>query len=154
MNRKMYKFLYALKRAMFATLKFISRPKKVGDKPFKMRFYKDEGYWFADVPQWKGPKANLMMVAGADTLLDKLGQEQKRRFFRRADDVTLTISTSTKYMPDGYRTLKMIEKCEFDGAYYKYGFKGNEICWLCDVTAWVIGYFPKEIYYSFDEAVM
>lgn len=153
MNNSTHKFIYALKRAMFAVLKFVSPPKKTGDKPFKMRFYKESGLWFADVPQWKGSKANLLMVEGADTLLDKLGDEQKRRYFRRADDVTLTISTSMDGMPSSTRTLKLIEKCEFDGAYYSYGFKKNEVCWLCDVTSWVIGYFPETIYYSFDEPV-
>ena len=38
----------------------------------RMRFYKEEGLWYADVKGWPGPKRMLLMVDGADTFLDYL----------------------------------------------------------------------------------
>ena len=35
-------------------------------------FTKENETWYVDYPEWKGNKANLAMVAGADTMLDAL----------------------------------------------------------------------------------
>ena len=35
-------------------------------------FNKEQGCWYIDLPDWTGTKAELQMVAGADTLLDHL----------------------------------------------------------------------------------
>ena len=41
----------------------------------KHRFYKENKIWYIDLPEFLekglGTKSNLMMVAGADTLLDQ-----------------------------------------------------------------------------------
>jgi hypothetical protein len=34
--------------------------------------------WYIDLPEWQGPRANLEMVAGADTMLDVFAQGQER----------------------------------------------------------------------------
>lgn len=39
------------------------------------KFYKDEVHnWYIDLPSYPGPKADLQMVMGADTMLDLLSQ--------------------------------------------------------------------------------
>ena len=38
-------------------------------------FNKENGSWYIDLPNWEGTKAELQMVAGADTLLDKLSNQ-------------------------------------------------------------------------------
>jgi hypothetical protein len=53
----------------------------------KHRFYKTpEGTWYIDLPDWTGSKAELQMVAGADTLLDEISDGK--------DEVTLEVSIS------------------------------------------------------------
>lgn len=34
--------------------------------------------WYIDLPEWLGPRANLEMVAGADTMLEVFAQEKER----------------------------------------------------------------------------
>ncbi len=44
-----------------------------------LKFYKEkDGRWYVDLPEWTGSKADLEMVCGADTLLDKLSKEGNR----------------------------------------------------------------------------
>ena len=58
------------------------------DGPKVLSFYKEEVLWYIDLPEFLdaglGTKANLMMVAGADILLDKLS--------KNGDKITLQIS--------------------------------------------------------------
>jgi hypothetical protein len=38
-----------------------------------LRFYRTtEDRWYIDLPEWKGSIADLEMIEGADTMLDKL----------------------------------------------------------------------------------
>lgn len=95
------------------------------------RFYKEEKTWFADIPEWLGSKEELMMVSGADTMLDVLSE--------RGTEIELDMST--KEFPDSMR-LQLLRLGEegIGGGYYRM-FKGeNEILaemWLCDVTKFV-----------------
>jgi hypothetical protein len=34
--------------------------------------------WYIDIPEWQGPRANLEMVAGADTMLEVFANGQER----------------------------------------------------------------------------
>jgi hypothetical protein len=105
-----------------------------------LSFYKENGIWFADLPQFLdaglGTKANLMMVDGADTFLDHVSNIQNR--------ATLKISTSQFEDSIGHAKVNY-------GAYYKVDqFKGaliNHQLWLCPVTEYVFeGYYPQTIY--------
>ena len=123
-----------------------------------LSFYKENGIWFADLPQYLdaglGTKANLMMVDGADTFLDVLANNQNH--------ATLKISTnlldesdavlSKKGLGLNQELLDLIGHAKVNyGAYYKVDqYKGvpiNHQLWLCPVTEYVFeGYYPQTIY--------
>lgn len=108
------------------------------------KFYKDpDTRWYADIPEWAGSKADLEMVAGADAMLEYFSEGE--------DEVKLFLSTEEF---EGATILDFIrEATEYqNGAFY---FLGNHMgidlsveMWLCDVTKFVFGDFPKKIYLS------
>ena len=117
------------------------------------RFYKETGTWYIDLPSYLeaglGSKANLMMVAGADTFLDQLSNQ--------GTEVTLHIDT-TPYSDQTYalnkigmgkdqELLEAVGHAPVDyGAYYKADQNGH-ILWLCPVTEYVFGGdYPENIY--------
>lgn len=104
------------------------------------KFYKTENdRWYIDLPEWTGVQADLEMVAGADKMLDELSNN--------GDEITLDISDlySDK---DKWNEAVILERhrkysqLEGGGAEYKWG---DKIIWLCDVTKFVFGGFPKYI---------
>jgi len=100
-------------------------------------FKKEQGCWYIDLPNWKGTKAELQMVAGADKLLDLLSNN--------TNEVTLSLCTNKK-CPEGYQTLKKAIKTPINGCIY---FLNLTPIWLCDVTKFVFnGIFPKQIHFK------
>ena len=106
----------------------------------KISFYKYNNEWFADVPFI--PKANNMMVAGADTFLEDISDGKDR--------VTLTIITN----PSGDE----IERCAYYLKRTKHDFCGGTYdvydgstrnlvitLWLCNVTHFVCGHHPLKL---------
>lgn len=109
------------------------------------RFYKENsGNWYIDLPEYLGNKSDLQMVCGADVMLDMLS--------KGGNEITLQISTSKQefnihFILD-FKTLELESKCSQvtgGGAYYMWD---DEKIWLCDVTKFVFGYFPKFIYFK------
>jgi hypothetical protein len=114
--------------------------------------------WYIDLPQFLeqglGTKSNLLMVGGADTLLDKLSNN--------TDEVTLQISelpfvgwtTWLRKLKNGKDDtyLKEVGHAPVnDGAYYNAvvidNVKTNHEVWLCPVTEYVFdGAYPEDIY--------
>jgi hypothetical protein len=124
------------------------------------RFYKEDGIWYIDLPEFLeqglGTRANLMMVGGADTLLDKLsnnGTEATIRFsnsgFRPTKEEVILIRTDLGY-DETY--LKNVGHAPVDGgAYYSVKSIDQNLCnhklWLCPVTKYVFnGYYPPVIH--------
>lgn len=109
----------------------------------EFKFYKDEGGWFVDLPGWEGTKADLAMVSGADTMLDIVSQGE--------NDIMVLLSTEEF---DGSNRLEFLrESPEMgEGSWYLMktyiGIEYNLELWLCDVTKFVFGTFPKNIYIS------
>lgn len=108
------------------------------------KFYKDpDNRWYVDLPDWTGAKADLEMVAGADTMLDYLSEN--------TNEVTLSISLDPI---DGYDLIKLKELASDigSGAYYTFtSFRGVDInveMWLCDVMLYVFNGFPDELWIS------
>ena len=113
----------------------------------RYKFYKEpDGRWYIDLPQYLlqgGEKADLEMVAGADTFLDIIAGGKSNVFtvlserpFEKAD------------------LLFRIDRDISSGSWYKLGnyrdttYEDFEM-WLCDVTAYVFdGKFPDIIYFS------
>ena len=111
------------------------------------RFYKDEDGWFVDLPQWEGEKWELQMVEGADTFCDILAQGE--------NEIYVTLSTEPF---DGCDVLDLIYLGRLEGpemgggAWYTLERYANVefdlSMWLCDVTKYVFGDFPKQIYFK------
>lgn len=104
-------------------------------------FNKEGENWFVDLPEWEGSKADLQMVCGADDMLNYMAEGD--------DKVKLYIDTKPF---DGADTLYFTDEAKDigSGAYYKMpkycGIEINLLMWLCDVTLFVFGEFPKLIY--------
>jgi hypothetical protein len=121
-----------------------------------LRFYKeDTNNWYADIPKWLGFKAQLQMVAGADTLLDYVSNGK--------NEVTLGLSETEIENSEclelvnifkGYNffgfNLKIFGGTDNGAIYMLKKFNGKIIdyeIWLCNVTKFVFGKFPKKIYF-------
>lgn len=126
----------------------------------ELMFYKENEIWYIDLPNFLnnglGTKANLMMVDGADTFLDKLSNN--------GNSVKVKVSTS-RY--EGFEARISLQErgknqalldqtghaqVEY-GAYYILDiFKGREaddVMWLCPVTEYVFGEkYPEKIWLS------
>jgi len=137
-----YYALLAGKRAYFRVVNLISPAVKL-EKVNRMRFYKEDHMWFVDLPQWKGAKWNLLMVQGADTLLENLNQG--------TDDVVVDFALKREYLVDDTEIihLKGTKDRLPEGRYYDYELGNVEWrLWLCDVSAFVFGYHPDNIYFK------
>lgn len=108
----------------------------------RLKFVKEDSKnWYIDLPNWTGRKSALQMVAGADTLLDLISCG--------TDEVILFVSNHDF---DGAEVITKVRKSWFNGAdYHCKTYKGVEInhdLWLCNVTKFVLGYFPEKIYFA------
>ena len=108
------------------------------------RFYKeDTGRWYIDLPEWTGDHEALQMVQGADTMLDYVGGG--------AEEVNLALAEETF---EGGNKLVLVHDHSEDiggGTYFLEVYEDlpvNQHMWLCEVTEWVFGSLPKEIYFK------
>lgn len=102
-----------------------------------LKFKKEiTGSWYIVLPEWKGTKAELKMVQGADTLLDTLSNGKK----------IVEVSVSLRKEKGYSKLTKFMNTPIAGGAFYFAGFK---TIWLCDVTKFVFdGSLPRKIYYK------
>lgn len=113
-------------------------------KQLILKFYREEGGWFVDLPEWQGDKSELAMVCGADLMLDIISQGE--------EDVYLTLSTSPFDKADCLTRTSICKDISpvTTGAWYiMHSYKGivyDLPIWLCDVTLFVFGDFPESIY--------
>jgi len=116
-------------------------------------FYKEEGIWYIDLPEFLnaglGTKANLMMVAGADTFLDRVSGNGHRVQVEINTDSLAPFDYQLQKVRDGLdkELLAEIGHAPVDyGAYYNV-LQINHELWLCPVTEYVFGGgYPEEIY--------
>lgn len=99
-----------------------------------LHFEKDNMEWYIILPEWKGSKADLAMVSGADTLLDQLSNY--------TNSVSIEVSLEPIY--DSSIHLSKVRNCWFNGADY-ITCSGHKL-WLCNVTKFVFGDLPNNIY--------
>ncbi len=108
----------------------------------QLRFYKEAGgSWYVDLPEWTGEKAELLMVAGADTMLDILASGKS--------EVTLDVDLDAF---NGATMLDLRHKGGSEGGGYYFvsehnGSALNLELWLCDVTEFVFGHIPGKIFF-------
>ena len=106
-------------------------------------FVKDSG-WYIDLPEYieqGGSKGDLAMVAGADTMLDRMAGSRKK--------VTLTISTEPFPGSDRIQLQEVCAPSQGGGYYYMEQFEGQQVkqrMWLCAVTNFVFGGLLEQIY--------
>ena len=132
-------------------------------------FYKENGMWYIDLPQFLeaglGTKNNLLMVAGADTLLELLSNRKlpHKGFKEQPNGTRITLQIDTNEF-DGYDTsMNFLEKGKDDeylnsvghapidyGAYFVtndlFGEPHCQTVWLCPVTEYVFEKYPLSIY--------
>ena len=103
--------------------------------------HEDDGLWYVDFPNWPFDHHNLLMVAGADKLCAFLSD----------DDVTTEIlvrPSSKRLQLEGYAELLQQDYSLTGGSTYEVrdleGF--NRDIWLCPVTLFVLGKYPKYMY--------
>lgn len=98
--------------------------------------------WYVDFPNWPLAHYHLMMVAGADNLLEILHNETNHVSLK------VDISNKDKNIPN---TIKLVKTSStlIGGAYYelKTPLKdwNRKDLWLCPVTLAVLGQYPKYI---------
>ena len=108
---------------------------------FKLSFTKEaNNIWYIDFPKWPFDHYNLMMVAGADKLCEELSYNGINT------SVDVIVSKKELNKPD-YIHLKREKYKILDGATYKVvGSYSVRTCWICPVTLFVFGNYPKNIY--------
>jgi len=101
-------------------------------KQYILSFEKDkDGSWYIIVPEYPGNRSELQMVAGADIALDKLSNGTN--LVRLSCYTSFKLLTHYKAIHTGY---------------------GNYTCsllndfWLCEVTKYIFGEYPDEIYFK------
>ena len=125
------------------------------------RFYQEEdGRWYIDLPEFiesgLGSKANLEMVAGADTLMSKLAQGKSEITLQFQDTKFEGYEIELIRSSDSYYGVDDIEDIELDaGGWYHYYDKKKwyqlrpvqHILWLCPVTLYLFNNtYPKNIF--------
>ena len=109
---------------------------------YQIKFnHEDDGLWYVDFPNWPFDHHNLLMVAGAD----------KMCAFLSDDDVTTEVlvrPSNKRLQLDGYAELIQKDHSLTGGSTYEVrnleGF--NRDIWLCPVTLFVLGRYPKYMY--------
>ncbi len=113
---------------------------------YNLKFYKDtDDCWYVDFPDWPFDHHNLMMVDGADQLCEFL-----------SDDGMTTevcvIPSKEQEKHEGYFELEQIESSLTGGSTYQVGLEDfcqrydRDTLWLCPVTLFVLGQYPRYIY--------
>jgi len=111
-------------------------------KPYT--FYRTGQDWFIDLPEFieqGGDIGDLQMIDGADKMLDMMAGHEGR--------VTLYVAREPF---EGADLLTLTEKCDpyiGGGNYLMPYFEGEEInrtMWLCQVTEFVFGDIPAQLF--------
>lgn len=94
--------------------------------------------WYVELPEWKGSKADLEMVSGADVMLEYLSKggksvevEISERPSQDADIILIAVDEEGNYIATDL---------------HDYYFKTVLNVWLCEVTLFVYGYYPTQLY--------
>ena len=115
-------------------------------REYRIQFNKEKnGCWYVDFPHWPFSHENLAMVSGADKMLEMLSDGN---IFVKV----IVIPAKKKEQHDGYIELEQTEHSLFGGSTYQVKcepfiqrFKRDTL-WICPVTLFVLGNYPKFIY--------
>jgi hypothetical protein len=101
------------------------------------------GRWYVVLPEWKGSKAALEMVEGADTMLEIMAQGQ--------NEVTLLVSEQPFEDANKLILTEDLSNGIGGGMYLLKTYQGKEInhpMWLCEVLVWVFKKLPPVVYFK------
>ncbi len=109
----------------------------------KLKFYKEaDERWYVELPEWKGSKADLEMVAGADTMLNFMSEGE--------DHINLYLSEEFLSGTDKLEFVRMATEIGNGAHYIMKSYRDIEFnlpLWICDVTLLVFNNrFPETIY--------
>ena len=126
-------------------LREVAKQRRANVTRYELAFNREENNcWYIDLPEWQGSHGSLQMVAGADTLLEFVGKGAPR--------VEAEVCKCSELIPEldddaAYFRADMIGGGVFGGATYQVNLSGfNDTMWLCPVTLFVMGEYPKHIY--------
>ncbi|MBN9296024.1 MAG: hypothetical protein J0I41_03385 [Filimonas sp.] len=108
------------------------------------KFVREENKWFIDLPEYiagGGYKGDLQMVEGADKMLDIMAGE--------SDYVNLSMAREAFADADKLILTEICDPILGGGMYFIKAYDGQEInqtMWLCEVTKFVFGDLPEEIF--------
>lgn len=111
-------------------------------KEYTIQFnHEEDGLWYVDFPNWPFDHHNLLMVAGADQMCAFLSDDDKNTWVN-------VIPTNKEEDHPGYAKLIQKDHSLMGGSTYEVtGLEGfNRDIWLCPVTLFVLGNYPKYIY--------
>ena len=124
-----------------SALKEISKIKANGNQ---MGFEKVNGLWYADFENWPFAKTHLLMVQGADDLIEELANGKEY--------VTLKISQHSKKVTatqnEAILQLKQKDRNGLSGTYNVLGAYETQQIWLCPVINFIFFKVPKFIKFS------
>ena len=109
---------------------------------YQIKFnHEDDGLWYVDFPNWPFDHHNLLMVCGAD----------KMCAFLSDDDITAEVlvrPSNKRLQLESYAELVQKDHSLTGGSTYEvHNLKGfNRDIWLCPVTLFVLGRYPKYMY--------
>jgi len=137
-KRPLYTFNYFKNINEVTKIKESSNTRQLG-------FVFDNGIWYVDLPEWELDRGHLMMVAGADTLLDLLSDYSRERVdvnievYESASDVVLELGNA-----DVVLELIRTDIGGLSGSYRIHSTRYDlEELWLCPVVSFVFGKIPK-----------
>lgn len=130
---------------------------------YDLTFVREEGdRWYIDLPSWPWHHANLEMVCGADRMLEILSEgRDKVRLQVKVAQTPFSEDVVEDMIKDGWIELTQIKSSLTGGATYttrgekmKDFFRVNPVTqertprtvWLCPVTLFVVGQYPKYFY--------
>ena len=119
-------------------------------KEYRIQFNREaDGLWYVDFPNWPFDHHNLLMVAGADELCAFLSDDNK---FAYVD----VIPAEKEEDHPGYAKLIQKEHSLTGGSTYEVtGLEGfTRDIWLCPVTLFVLGKYPKYMYIRKSESAV
>ena len=111
-------------------------------KEYQIQFnHEDDGLWYVDFPGWPFDHHNLLMVEGADELCAFLSDDNLYTH------VSVIPANESEDHP-GYAELIQKDHSLTGGSTYAVtGLDGfDRDIWLCPVTLFVLGEYPKYIY--------
>lgn len=135
---------------------------------YDLSFVKDDGVWYIDLPNWPWKRGNLAMVCGADMMLDLLSATPENdkglnrvKLHVKPASAPVDHDTLQQMLKENWVELTQQESSLTGGATYtlkgKIGadFKMKDYwtgeskprtLWLCPVTLFIFGEYPKYFY--------